>query len=271
MLIVHALALECLNVELGFMEVEMLDNVARFGFGAVLVLTAAQAQADWKGKGEVGYVMARGNADTSTGNAKVDMLKETEHTKQNFGASFLYGESGEVQTAQRWDGRWQTDWKITEKAFWFGNARYEDDRFSGFDYQTTTSTGAGYAFYDTPITQLRVQIGAGYRRLRIEQLIKDDNDIVIQRIKGDTSADAVANGKIRFEHSLNESTKVLDTFLVESGQDNTLAQNELALQVKMNETLALSVGYSIRNNSNPPVALAKTDSLTTVNLVYEMK
>jgi putative salt-induced outer membrane protein len=246
-------------------------KVARFVLGAVLGGAAVQAQADWTGKGEVGYVMARGNSDTSTGNAKVDMLKETEHTKQNFGASFLYGESGEVQTAQRWDGRWQTDWKITEKAFWFGGARYEDDRFSGFDYQTTASTGAGYAFYDTPTTQLRVQLGAGYRRLRVEQLIKDTNDIVIQRILGPTTADAVANGQVKYEHSFNESTKVLNLFLVESGQNNTLAQNELSLQVKMNETLALALGYSIRNNSHPPVALAKTDTLTTVNLVYEMK
>jgi putative salt-induced outer membrane protein len=249
----------------------MLEKVSRFLFAAVSGVAAAQAQADWTGKGEVGYVMSRGNSDTSTGNAKVDMLKETEHTKQNYGASFLYGESGDVQTAQRWDARWQTDWKITEKAFWFGSGRFEDDRFSGFDYQTTASTGAGYAFYDTDETKLRVQIGAGYRRLRIEQLIKDDNDIVIQRIKGDSSADAVANGQVRFEHAFNASTKVLNTFLVESGQDNTLAQNELALQVKMNETLALAVGYSIRNNSNPPVALAKTDTLTTVNIVYEMK
>ena len=151
----------------------MLDKFARCLFVAVSGVAAAQAQANWTGKGEVGYVMARGNSDTSTGNSKFDMVNQTEHTKQNYGASFLYGETGDVQTAQRWDARWQTDWKVTEKAFWFGSARYEDDRFSGFDYQTTASTGAGYAFYDTPITQLRVQLGAGYRRLRIEQLIKD--------------------------------------------------------------------------------------------------
>jgi putative salt-induced outer membrane protein len=235
------------------------------------MFAAAQAQADWKGKGEVGYVMSKGNSDTSTGNAKVDLLKETEHTKQNFGAEALYGQTADVTTAQRWGVKWQTDWKITEKAFWFGAARYEDDAFSGFDYQTTTSTGAGYAFYDTPITQLRVQAGAGYRRLRIEQLIKDDDNVVIQRIKGDSSGDAVVNGQVKFEHSFNESTKVLNLFLVESGQDNTLTQNDLAFQVKMTQVLALSLGYSVRNNSNPPVALAKTDTLTTVNLVYEMK
>jgi len=250
----------------------MLDKVSRVVLYAVSAATAAQAQAaDWTGKGEVGYVMARGNSDTSTGNAKIDLLKETEHTKQNFGLSGLYGETGDSVTAQRWDTKWQTDWEMTEKAFWFGNARYEDDRYSGFDYQTIASTGVGYAFFDTDATKLRVQIGAGYRRLRVEQLIKDDNDIVIQRIKGDSSADGIANGLIRFEHQLTETTKVLDSFLVESGQDNTQTSNELSLQVKMNETLALALGYSIRNNSNPPVALAKTDTLTTVNIVYEMK
>jgi putative salt-induced outer membrane protein len=34
------------------------------------------------------------------------------------------------------------------------------------------------------------------------------------------------------------------------------------------EVLALSVGLSVRNNSEPLPGLKKTDTLTTVNLVY---
>jgi putative salt-induced outer membrane protein len=237
----------------------------------LFVSTAAHAQANWTGKGEVGYVMARGNAETQTGNAKIDVVRESDNTKQNFAVTGLYGESAEAVTASRWDARWQTDWKMTEKSFWFGSIRYEDDNFSGFAYQATATTGAGYVFYDTPGTQLRVQIGAGYRRLQSELLIKDDDDVVIDRIRGDTSADLVGNSQVKYEHSFNDSTKVLNALLLETGQDNTLVSNDLSLQVKMNASLALAVGFSIRNNSNPPVTLQKTDTLTTMNLVYELK
>ena len=35
--------------------------------------------------------------------------------------------------------------------------------------------------------------------------------------------------------------------------------------------LALAVGYSVRHNTDPPVGFEKTDTLTTINLVYELK
>ena len=48
-------------------------------------------------------------------------------------------------------------------------------------------------------------------------------------------------------------------------------QNELALQVHMSDRLAVSLGYAVRHNTDPPAGFGKTDTLTTVNIVYEMK
>jgi hypothetical protein len=42
--------------------------------------------------------------------------------------------------------------------------------------------------------------------------------------------------------------------------------------VKMGTSLALAVGWQLNRNSNPPPGvLSHTDTLTTVNLVYEIK
>jgi putative salt-induced outer membrane protein YdiY len=38
----------------------------------------------------------------------------------------------------------------------------------------------------------------------------------------------------------------------------------------MTKTLALSVGFGVRYNSNPPPLSEDTDTLTTVNLVYNI-
>jgi len=43
------------------------------------------------------------------------------------------------------------------------------------------------------------------------------------------------------------------------------------VEVKILNALALAVGYSVRHNSNPPEGFVKTDTLTTLNLVYELK
>ncbi len=74
-----------------------------------------------------------------------------------------------------------------------------------------------------------------------------------------------------FSHSLTDTTKLLDKFLVESGAENTFIQNDIGIQVKISDKLALAAAYSVRYNSDPPPGFGSTDTLTTLNLVYEIK
>ena len=239
-----------------------------FPSALVLSLFSVTAHADWSSQGEIGFVAARGNTATETANAKFQIVRESEKWKNLFAASGLYGRSSEIETAQRWDLRDQLDYNFSEKNFSFVAGRYEDDDYSGFSYQGTISAGFGRKFFDTDRTKLTTQIGAGYRSLRPEDLVRDENDAVIARIPGDREKDIVANAALTFEHAFNDNTKILNQFLIESGEANTLTRNDLSLQVKMNSVLALSLGYSVRNNSEPLPDLKKTDTLTTVNLVY---
>lgn len=238
---------------------------------AAALLAAAPAQAQWSSKAQAGFVMSRGNTETETANAKFEIGYEIEKWKHSFDSSFLYGRSSAITTGQRWDATWQSDHKVSARFFWFGALRYEEDRYSGFNYQGTVSAGAGRAFIDNDDTKFSGQLGVGLRRLRPEELIRDEFGEVVDRIPGIADEDVVGNGALKFEHAFNESTKILNTLLVETGSSNTLSQNELALQVKMSRLFALSVGVKVRNNSNPPPELEKTDTLTTLNLVYEVK
>ena len=226
------------------------------------------AQAEWSSRSEVGFVAARGNTVSETANAKFEITRETQDWKNFFGASGLYGRASRIESAQRWDARYQLDRNIRAQTFWFVGGRYEDDRYSGFAYQGTATAGFGRKFYDTQLTKLTSQIGAGYRSLRQEDLIRDDANAVIARIPGERSSDMVVNAALTYEHSFNENTRILSSLLIESGQANTLTRNDLSFQVKMNDVLALSLGLSVRNNSEPQPGLKNTDTLTTVNLVY---
>lgn len=239
------------------------------GLSLVAGSGAVKAQnAEWTTRAEAGFVAARGNTVTETANAKFEITRETESWKNFFSTSGLYGRAADVESAQRWDARYQLDNFISANTFWFIGTRYEDDRYSGFDYQATATAGLGRKWFDTDTTKLTTQLGAGYRSLRPEELLRDEDDAVIGRIPGESQEDMVVNAALTFEHSFNGNTKVLNSLLVESGESNTLTRNDLALQVKMMEVLALSLGFSVRNNSEPLPGLKKTDTLTTVNLVY---
>ena len=88
---------------------------------------------------------------------------------------------------------------------------------------------------------------------------------------GESDSEAVFRGTLDYDHKLTATTSVLEKFVVEAGSNNTFAQNDIAVQVKVTDVLALAVGYSVRHNTDPPAGFEKTDTLTTVNLVYELK
>ena len=225
----------------------------------------------WSGQGQAGLVLARGNADTTTGNAKVDASDIINDWKHTLHLAYLYGRSGEVTTAQRFEYGWQTDYNFGKRAFVFGSVNGEDDHFDGFVYQVTVATGLGYKFIDSDTTKLTGTLGFGYRRLKPEELQKlnpNNPDEVTGRIPGQMTSDGVGSAGIDYQQQLTTTTKITDKLLVQSGGQNTAVANDFAVAVNINASLALSVGYGLRYNSNPPPGTSSTDQLTTINIVY---
>jgi putative salt-induced outer membrane protein len=236
----------------------------------VLFSLAAPAQAQWTGKAELGLLQSGGNTEAASANTKVDLTHESRRWLNNFFVGVLYSENAEFATAERYEARYQTDYKITDRMSWFAAIRGEQDRFSGFAYQATGSTGASYKFIDSATTKLTASLGAGYKRFREEILVKSDAGEVLDRIEGEIGDGVVGTFSGNYEHAFTENTKLTDKLLAEYGSDNTAVQNDIALQVNMTKTFALAVGFGIRYNSNPPPLSESTDTLTTINLVYNI-
>jgi putative salt-induced outer membrane protein len=234
-----------------------------------IVVSADELPQGFSGKGQLGYVMSRGNSNTDAANTKIDLFMHTPEWKHAFTLEGLFGRSGQVTSSERWDTRLQSDYTINPSLFAFGALAYEDDRFSGFQYQASASAGLGYKFFDSSTTKLSVQAGVGYRLLRPETLLKDAaSGAVYGRIPGDRESEAVGTGGIDFMHQFNSSTKLIDKLIVESGSSNTSIKNDLALEVKMSKKLALAAGYSVLHNTSTLDSVKKTDTITTLNVVY---
>jgi putative salt-induced outer membrane protein len=225
----------------------------------VLGLYAGSAQADWKFKGELGLVIARGNTETETINAKTDATTENDTWKHLLGFSLLQSTSSNVKTADRYELHGQSDYKLSEKSYALGSLRYEDDEFSPYSYQAVASLGYGYKFYDTETFKLATETGVGYRRAE-------------DRLTGETQYDVIFRGGVNYEQKVTSNTLIYDKLLVEAGSDNTFVQNETGVKVDMSSVLALSVAYTIRYNSQVNEAVVpvpkNTDQLLTANLVF---
>lgn len=224
----------------------------------VASLLPGVALADWTGRGEVGASFASGNSENESANAALELRYARDKWSDTFGLAGNYGSDGSGTTAQRWEARGQSQYNFSDRTYWFGAGRYEDDRFSAFAYQASLSTGLGYKFFDTEQTKFWVQAGPGYR-------FAERNDT------GESTDEVIARGDLGLEHQLTDTTRIVDRFLVESGSENTYMQNDLGLEVTIKGALALRLGYQVRHNTDVPPGVEKTDTLLTVGLIYETK
>jgi putative salt-induced outer membrane protein len=227
------------------------------------------ASAEWKGKGELGLVLARGNTNTETLNAKADMTKETEKWKHLVGFSMMRSTSEHELTGNRYEAHGQSNYALSEKSYALGSLRYESDEFSPYDYSAVASLGYGYKIFDTEETKLAIELGAGYRYAQDRDSLDVDGNLVA---RGEAHGNAIVRGGVNYEQKLTSNTLVYDKLLVESGSTNTFVQNELGIKVAMNESLALSVAHLLRYNTEVNEAIVpipkQTDHLFTVNLVF---
>lgn len=216
------------------------------------------AMADWTAKGELGGSFASGNSENEAVNAALELKGKYDQWAHTLGFAGNYGNDGTDTTAQRWELRGQSQYEFTKRAYAFGAARYEDDRFSAYDFQASLSGGLGYKIIDSERTKLWVQGGPGYRFAEF-------------RDTGDSEDGVIFRGDLGFDHQLTDTTKIVDRFLVETGSDNTYLQNDLGLEVTISGALALRLGYQIRHNTDVLPGTEKTDTLATVGLIYETK
>jgi putative salt-induced outer membrane protein len=226
----------------------------------------------WDGTGEVGYVSSSGNSRSDSANAKLGFTFEDDDWKHEFSASG-FRQRGEVVeltdpddpdsgervlkvSANRYELGGSTARKLDERNRLYTSLRYENDDFAPYDYQATVSVGWGHQLIDTDTTELYFEAGPGYKRTK---------DAVTEESNGSF----IGRGKMEFETKITDNTSLVDTLLVESGNDNTFAQNDLAVKVAMNERFAIKAGLQHRHNTDVPATRKKTDRLTTVNLVYD--
>ena len=208
----------------------------------------------WKGNVELGIVNTTGNTKTKTTNLKAKVETEREKWRHVINLDALKSSDQGVSTAERYMLSGQSSFKMGKKNFFFALVSYEDDRFSGYDYRVTESIGYGRRVIADPSLTLDLEIGPGLRQSKLET--------------GDTSDETMVRGAAKLAWAISKTSKFTEDLSTDVGEDVTITKSVTGLSAQVNGSLATKLTYTIKNTSDVPVGVEKTDTETAVTLVY---
>jgi putative salt-induced outer membrane protein len=228
-----------------------------------LIISQSTLANDWKGNAEAGFISASGNTESETINAGIRFSKEGEVWSHDVAFNTFKASSNDIDSAKYLKAEYTIKRALTERSNLFGSISYLDDDFDGFTEQSSVSFGYGYKVIDTEPRKWELGAGVGYRDTS-ELLRLDDGS----EIEGKDLSNATLVLRSDYRHQLTSNTEIVDAFRAEAGSENTFIENDLALIVNMNETFALKAGFIVRHNTDPSEGSDETDTITSLNLVY---
>jgi putative salt-induced outer membrane protein len=235
----------------------------RIVVGVIAISAAATAYAEtpapdtvWKGNVEIGFVTTSGNTETESLNAKAKAETEREKWRHTVSLEALSSSDQNVTTAERYLLSGQSSYKFGNKNFMYGLVTYEDDRFSGYDYRVTESVGYGRRLIGEPTLTLDLEIGPGARQSKLDS--------------GETEDELMARGAAKLLWKVSPTSKFTEDLTTEVGEDVTVTKSVTALSAKVNSSLATKLTYTVKNTSDVPPGVHKTDSEMAVTLVFDL-
>jgi putative salt-induced outer membrane protein len=211
----------------------------------------------WSGDAEFGYVDTSGNTEETTIKGRAQANREQDEWRYNITFDSLNSTANDARSAEKYFLSNRLAYQYQENDYVFAYASYDDDRFSGFDYQATVSAGWGRRLLDNEVMQWDIELGPGYRISKV-----DDG------ANGEDADEAIARGFTQFSWDFSETANFSQSLNVEAGADNTISKSITALKVQIVGALALKLSYTIKYTDEVPAATKRADTETAVTVVY---
>ncbi len=204
---------------------------------------------------QLGVVAARGNTDSETISFGVSAENDLRHWRHRGRFDALRSEEQDEATAERYLLEYNLNYKLSERSYVFGNLRHDRDLFSGFDFQLSETAGYGRLWVPRATLRLELQGGGGARQSRVTD--------------GERQNEGIVRGAFLLRWAFAENAELRQHLTVESGESNTLTESLTSLKTKIVGKLGLKLSLNVRHNSDVPEGVKRTDTLTSINLVYD--
>lgn len=213
---------------------------------------AAQAQ-PWSGEVSAGYVATSGNTDTSTSNAKAEVVYTQKAWRNTFNALAINSEQAGLRTTERYAFGDKADINLTEHDYAFLSVEFEKDLFGAVRERTSETAGYGRKILTGPEHTLEAEIGGGARQTEAQGT-------------GEKASDTIGRGRLAYKWKFTETSHFGQVVKVESGESNTFTEAVTDLKLALVGKLFATASYTLRQNSDVPPLAKKTDTITTIGL-----
>jgi putative salt-induced outer membrane protein YdiY len=167
-------------------------------------------------------------------------------------------------TDNKWDIIAQTNYALGDggKNYLYGSLGYEQDKFSGFESQSSFSAGWGRHWYETKTSSLFADFGPGvkYDVLRATDTSPSENktDFIIQ---------AQALYKLQINEFVEFKQYLIAKQAVESGE-NSVYKSETSITTKLIDSLQLKFAIRVDYDTEVEEGFENTNTETSMTLVY---
>jgi putative salt-induced outer membrane protein YdiY len=229
---------------------------------AIAPFASAQEADNWKGETELGVLITSGTTEETNIKGRLGLLHEVESWRNSGEFRTNYSETEDETTTEKYLAELETNYKFDKNQYWFLRGSYEDDRFSGYDFESTVTTGYGNRVWTSGERSfLDLSVGGGYRYNRLEMV----------NAKGeDTEKEAIARLAGKFDYALTANSLFRQKLSTEIGLDdsNTVTESETSLQANVIGNLSMKAAFRVKHLSDPPVGSENTDTETSLSLLY---
>lgn len=216
---------------------------------------ATPAADKWDGAAELGFIMNRGNTESETLNAQLRVENTRPRWLHRVELKVLQVSEQQTTTAESYQLSGRSEYSLDENDYLFGSLRYEDDRFAGYDRRTTEVVGYGHQFLKREDMTLKGEFGVGARQTK--------------NTDGSSDSEGIVRVGLDYQWAITETSSFSETVYVEHGDHNTYTESVTAMTAKINNSLAMKVSYTVKDNSDPQPGFKNTDTRTAITLVYD--
>lgn len=218
------------------------------------------------GDTEFGFIVTSGNTDSLAVKLKANVFQDFEKWRNQFKFDSLVKkdknqETGETEkSAERYFVSAQGNYKLgEEQASFFIYSDIEKDKFSGFDYQTSLSSGYGNRLYEGEKNTIDFDIGPG-----INYQMKDENV---------SESGFLIRLALHWQRNVSERTRFNQTLSSEKSLSglNSRLKSETSLISQINNDLSLKFSYLYRYNSAPEDDKMNFDGETSATIVFNFQ
>ena len=221
----------------------------------------------WDASAEVGLLYTSGNTETESYKGKLNLARDIKNWRHKgvfdyYRATQQDQDTGEDElTADKLFASAQSNYKFSEDSrssmFVFGS--YEEDEFSGYEYQGTVAVGYGARYQYSEDVYADYEIGPGYsvRKPIVDDVAQESEGSAILRLAGNLS------------WQISENSKFATLVATEIGDENTKTRAEASVTANINSSLAMKFSIGASHNSYlEDTTKEKLDTETAVTLVY---